>query len=79
MPIWICRTIFSISTIASSTRIPVTSVIPNRLIPFRVKPIHCMTKKVGMIDSGKATAAIRVARQFRRNRNTTITASAAPS
>ena len=73
------RTIFSISTMASSTRMPVTSVIASRLMPFSVKPSHDMTKKVGMIDKGSATAAIIVARQFRRNRNTTITASAAPS
>ena len=77
MPMW--RTMFSISTMASSTRMPVTSVIASRLMPFRVKPSQCITKNVGMIDSGRATAAMTVARQLRRNRNTTITASAAPS
>ncbi len=38
-----------------------------------------MPMKVGMADSGKATAAMNVARQSRRNSQTTRTASAAPS
>ena len=38
-----------------------------------------ITAKVGMIDSGSAMAEMKVARKSRRNRNTTATASAAPS
>ncbi len=38
-----------------------------------------MNQKVGMADSGIATALMKVARQSRRNRNTTTTASTAPS
>ena len=38
-----------------------------------------MAQNAGMMDSGNVTAAIRVARQSRRNRNTRMTASAAPS
>ncbi len=43
------------------------------------KPIRSITQNVGMTDSGSATAEISVARQSRRNRNTTMTASTAPS
>ncbi len=38
-----------------------------------------MNQKVGIADSGMATALMKVARQSRRNRNTTTTASTAPS
>ncbi len=38
-----------------------------------------MNQKVGIADSGMAIAAMIVARQSRRNRNTTMTASTAPS
>ena len=77
MRMW--RTMFSISTIASSTRMPVTSVIASRLTRFSEKPIASMTQKVGMIDSGRASAVTIVARTSRRKRNTTMTASSAPS
>ena len=70
---------FSISTMASSTRMPVTSVIPNSETVLSEKPSSWITKKIGMIDSGRATAVMRVARQFRRSRKTMITARAAPS
>ena len=59
---------FSISTIASSTRMPVTSVMPSRLTRLSEKPISSMAQKVGIADSGRAIAAISVARQLRRNR-----------
>jgi len=70
---------FSISTMASSTRMPVTRVMPSSDTVFSENPSICMTMNVGMIDSGSATAVIIVARQFFRNRNTTMIASAAPS
>ena len=38
-----------------------------------------MPMKAGITDSGSATAETKVARQSRRNRNTTITARIAPS
>ena len=44
-----------------------------------VKPSSSMNQKVGIADSGMASAEISVARQSRRNRNTTMTASTAPS
>ena len=44
-----------------------------------VKPISCMNQKLGIADSGIAIAEIIVARQSRKKKNTTITASTAPS
>ena len=79
MPIRIWRTMFSISTIASSTRMPVTSVIASRLTRLSEKPIASIAQKVGMTESGSATAVTRVARKSRRKTNTTTTASSAPS
>ncbi len=38
-----------------------------------------MKKKVGIAESGMATEEMKVARQSRRNRNTTTTANSAPS
>ena len=58
---------------------PVTSVIASRLTMLSEKPSVLITQKVGRTESGSAIAAISVARQSRRNRNTTITARAAPS
>src|SRR5208337_3878664 len=50
-----------IAMIASSTRMPVTSVIASRVTRFREKPIASIAQKVGMIDSGSATAVTMVA------------------
>ena len=77
MRIW--RTIFSISTIASSTRMPSTRLSASRLIVFSVKPISSMNANVGTAESGMASAEIAVARQSRRNSHTTTTARMAPS
>ena len=77
MRMW--RTIFSISTIASSTSTPATRLRPSRVMLLSVKPIMSMNQKVGMADSGMASEEMTVARQSRRNRNTTNTASTAPS
>lgn len=73
------RTMFSISTMASSTRMPTTTDSASSVIRFRLKPNRCITAKVGMIDSGSATADTQVARQSRRNSHTTSNASSAPS
>ena len=70
---------FSISTMASSTRMPTTSDRLSRVTRLMENPRRCMAAKVGMIDSGSAVAEIRVARQSRRKNQTTITASSAPS
>ena len=70
---------FSISTIASSTSTPITSVSASRETPLSVKSSRCMPMKAGSTDMGSATADRKVARQLRRKNHTTITASAAPS
>ena len=77
MRMW--RTMFSISTIASSTRMPVTSVIASRLTRLSEKPIASIAQKVGMTESGSAIAVTSVARMSRRKMNTTTMARAAPS
>ena len=73
------RTMFSISTIASSTRMPTTTDSASSVMMLRVKPNRYITAKVGITDSGSATAEIQVARQSRRNSQTTSSASTAPS
>ncbi len=70
---------FSISTMESSTRMPVDSVIAMKEIRLSEKPSSCIAQKAGKIDSGRAIAAISVARQSRRKISTTITARIAPS
>ena len=74
-----CRAMFSISTMASSTRMPVASVIARNETRFSEKPRRSITQKVGMADRGSAMAEISVARQLRRNSSTTSTARSAPS
>ncbi len=44
---------FSISTMASSTRMPVTSVMASRLTALSEKPIAPIAQKVGMTERGK--------------------------
>ena len=70
---------FSISTIASSTRMPTTSDSDSSVTPLSVKPSRCIAAKVGIADIGSATAAISVERHSRRKNHTTSTASTAPS
>ena len=79
LPIRRWRTMFSTSTMASSTRMPTTTDNASRVIRFRLKLNKYITAKVGIIDSGKATDEIHVARQSRRKNQTTNTASNAPS
>ena len=74
-----CLTMFSISTMASSTSTPATRLSASSDCMLREKPIRSMNQKVGIAESGIAMADIIVARQSRRNRNTTTTARIAPS
>ena len=73
------RTMFSTSTIASSTSMPTTSVSASMVSVFIEKPKLYSAQNVGMMDNGSATADIAVARQSRRNSQTTMMASIAPS
>ncbi len=79
LPMRMWRTMFSISTIASSTSTPATSDSASRLMELSVKSSHSMAAKVGIADSGMASAEMSVARVLRRNRNTTRTARIEPS
>ena len=79
LPMWRCRSIFSISTMASSTRMPTTTASASSVTVLSEKPRKAIAAKVGRIDSGRAADAISVARQSRRNSHTTIMARMAPS
>ncbi len=70
---------FSISTIASSTRMPITSERLSSVTTLMLNPSAHMPMNAGITDKGRATAAMKVARQSRRKAQTTITASSAPS
>ena len=64
---------------ASSTRMPVDSVIARKLTRLSENPKNSIAQKAGKIESGSEIAAMMVARRSRRNRNTMITARIAPS
>ena len=70
---------FSTSTMASSTRMPITSDSASSVTTLMEKPSQAMPMKAGITDSGSATADTKVARQSRRKSQTTMTARMAPS
>ena len=70
---------FSISTIASSTRMPITRDRLKSVTTLMVKPKAHMPMKAGITLKGSAVAATNVARQSRKKNHTTITARIAPS
>ena len=65
------RSTFSITTMASSTTIPMASTRPNNVRVLIVKPSACNPRNVPMIETGTASTGMSVARQLLRNRNTT--------
>ena len=68
----LCRSMFSITTIASSTTMPVASTMPNSVSVLIEKSNSLMNAKVPMSETGMVTAGITVLRQFWRNRNITM-------
>ena len=65
------RSMFSITTIASSTTMPVASTIPNS-VSVLIEKLNSLTKaKVPISETGIVIAGISVLRQFWRNRNIT--------
>ncbi len=76
LPFSMWRMMFSSTTTASSTTKPVATIsaISERL--SIEKPSTYIAPKVPMIETGTAAVGISVARQLRRNTNTTITTSA---
>ncbi len=73
------RSTFSITTIASSTTIPMASTMPNSVSMLIEKPSASIPMKVPTIDTGTASTGISVARRLCRNTNTTITTSTTAS
>ena len=65
------RSMFSTTTMASSTTMPMASTRPNSVRLLRLKPIAAMTAKVPMMATGTAISGMIVARQFCRNTSTT--------
>ena len=61
------RSIFSISTVASSTRMPTARARPPRVIRFMVSPSALRQHTETRMDSGMEMAMIRVLRQLPRN------------
>ena len=66
-----CRWMFSITTMASSTTSPVASTMPNSVSVLMEKSSSLMNANVPTSDTGMVTAGIRVLRQSCRNTNIT--------
>ena len=73
------RSMFSITTIASSTTMPVASTIPNSVSVLIEKPNSLTKAKVPTSDTGMVMVGMSVLRQFCRNRNITRTTRAIAS
>ena len=59
-----CRVVFSTTTMASSTTIPITSTSPKSVNWLMEYPIIDITAKVPIKDTGIVAAGINVARTF---------------
>ena len=70
---------FSITTIASSTTMPVASTMPNSVSVLIEKPSSFTKANVPTSETGIVIAGMIVLRQFCRNRNITATTSAIAS
>ena len=73
------RSTFSITTIASSTTMPIASTSPKSVSVLMVNPSICMPRKVPMMLTGTATIGMTVARQLCRKRKTTSVTSSTAS
>ena len=73
MPDLRLRTIFSTTTMASSTTIPVANTSARRLIVLTENPVSQIAASVPINATGIVTAGINVARGERRNRKITTT------
>lgn len=65
------RSTFSTTTMASSTRMPMLSTMPNMVSMLTENPEIHMTAKVPSRATGTTSVGISVARKFWRNRNMT--------
>ena len=59
-----CRSMFSMTTMASSTTMPVARTMPNRVRVLIEKSKSLMKAKVPMSDTGMVMAGMMVLRQF---------------
>ena len=73
------RTMFSSTTMAASSTMPVANASPASEIMFSVRPVICITTKPTNSETGIAIATMNVARSRRRNHHRIATASAIPS
>ena len=73
------RSMFSTTTMASSTTIPIASTRPKSERIFIEKPAMYMAAKVPMRETGMATSGTMEVRQFWRNTSTTRATRATPS
>ena len=76
---WMCRSMFSITTIASSTTMPVARMMPNSVSVLMEKPISLTNAKAPMSETGMVMAGISVLRHVCRNTKITRTTSAIAS
>ncbi len=72
-----CRSMFSITTVPLSTRIPIAKAKPPRVMVFSVWPVTSMKSTAVTIDSGIAARMIRDRRMLPRNRMITSAVNAA--
>ena len=78
LPMFRCRTVFSTSTIESSTTRPSTKASPPSVMMLSVCPVRYRPKNAASTDSGIDNATIQVLRRLPRNSSTTSDASTAP-
>ncbi len=78
LPICRCRLIDSITTMASSIRMPIDSESASMVMLLNVKFMSFMNPNDATTDVGRARALMKVARQSRRNRKMMRIASRAP-
>ena len=79
LPLARCRKMFSMTTMASSMRMPIDSDSPSIVMLLNVNPMKSMNQKVATTDVGIATALMSVERKSRRKKRMMITARMAPN
>src|SRR6187200_2055015 len=76
---WMCRSMFSITTMASSTTMPVARMMPKSVRVLIEKPISLVNANAPISDTGMVTAGMIVLRQVCRKMKMTSTTSAIAS
>ena len=72
------RTMFSSTTIAESSTMPMANASPAREIMLSVRPVICINRNAVKSDTGIASATMKVARNLRRNHHRIPTARLMP-